>query len=181
MINDQWISMDHISQRHIPNFSSGSYDNGTNMNQPPSAMSSARLYPTAIPKRPMAVTLQRSITTLRSLARAWRATFMHACREPRLSWVTTHHWGPQIMLQEHVEPWMEGEAREVTWNRTWGNKCWVTITIEKMDGGCTSCYIVTWAVLLDDGLHVEMVGWLQLNSPSAREWTRQNVQGLLLL
>ena len=33
MQDDQW-SMDHISQRHIPNFSSGSYDNGTNHHQP---------------------------------------------------------------------------------------------------------------------------------------------------
>ena len=163
--------MDHISQRHIPNFSSGSYDNGTN-HHPPWAL------PHSHPQAPHGCHVA-AIDHYAAVAGQGVTSHFHA-RLPRAQAVLVHH--TPLGTSEHVGTcwaiFMEGEAREVTWKRTWGNKCWVTITIKNMDGGCTSCYIVTWAVLLDDGLQVEMVGWLQLNSPSAREWTRQNGQGL---
>lgn len=45
------------------------------------------------------VTLQRSMTTFRPRLRPCRATFMHACREPRVSWFTTHHLEPGAAWQ----------------------------------------------------------------------------------
>ena len=58
------------------------------------------------PLLPLSVTLQRSITTAWPLCKACRATFMQACREPKVSWFTTHHLEPRSRkLHENRQTW----------------------------------------------------------------------------